>query len=207
VVPSFIYAASFVRQHPHWAEVGETAEAAFDTWISDYLALSENTPIPTGASSAFYALASRSAAAAHLNRAASLEEMWALWRARVTSDIEPSGVLSGMTAPSVAWFVLKGVVLTAELAAHRGENLYGEPALKRALDAYAPCAIPDAPTCPIAETLDAVGLAEGASLYELTYSQYQEPGHLAVIEASGRPVRDVRVLGPVTFTHGNAFER
>ena len=127
------------------------------------------------------------------------------------SNVGSDGLLNGAGMTSTSWFSLKGLALTAQLSTYYDDDLFAHqgqasaPLLQNAYDALAPCASGDV-SCPFMDTINGVDLAEGASAYELTYARYQAPSHLAAIEAHVRPIKDIRVLGWTTLTHGNRFD-
>jgi hypothetical protein len=208
VVPPFLYAASFLRGHPHWKTLSDSAEADFLTWVSDFLSDARQSTPSMGSGSRFaYHLAAMAAAEALLEDP--LAASFADWKAFMASGVDAGGIVVGTSSVSDAWFTLKGMVLTAQLASYYHDDLYafddgGGSPLERAFDAYAGCAAMG--SCPFSETLDGGTLAEGASVYELAYSRYQTPAHLGVIEAAVRPILDDRILGWTTLTHSNRFE-
>lgn len=212
VIPTFAYAASFVFGHAHWQNVGEDAEAEVVAWMTDWAA-SASGPNAGDTSNYFYHLAALSAVAALRERDADIGAAVATMKSVLTqadAGVSDDGTLFAAGSTQAAWFHLKALTLVAELARHHGEDLYdfddgrGGAALRRAFDAYAPCASGGA-TCPTPGAIDATTLAEGASIYELAHTHYQAASHLEAVEAHGRPVEEIRVLGWTTLTHGDGF--
>jgi hypothetical protein len=204
-VAPFCYAASFLKQHPHWTTLSDDAEARFEEWIQTWLAAATASPPSAGNGSRYlYHLVAVGAAQALLEQP--VDSTLAAWKAFMSDAIAPDGVVVGSSDVATAWFHMKAMTLTAQLSTYHGDDLYDfsdatGPALRRAFDTYAPCAGGGA-ACPSAETLDSVQLAEGASIYELSYKRYQDATHLDVINEHGRPIFDIRVLGNTTLTHG-----
>jgi hypothetical protein len=206
VVPTFLYAASFLVGHPHWQELGPTAEADLLLWVRDFLNDARaSVPSPSALHQHAYHLVAIAAAEALLVEQPRFDE----WKAFMQGAVEPTGTITGSGSVDTAWFALKGMVLTAQLSTYHGDDLYGfddgnGAALARAFDAYAGCAGMQGP-CPVSPGTDLGTLAEGASIYELAYSHYQHAEHLTLLETVGRPTTDIRILGYTTLTHGNAF--
>ncbi|MFC7155313.1 alginate lyase family protein [Halomarina halobia] len=136
---------------------------------------------------------------------------------------------------SYSMYALKAFVTAAELGRHNGDDLYGHEkyggsAIKLMFDGYVEYVL-DPQTFDEqygeARGFTAREREEGASAYELAYSYWQEDDYLDVItsrgseikneptyveqhqdaiDSKGRPVRDERLLGWTTLTHGNLFE-
>ncbi|WP_254545655.1 alginate lyase family protein [Halomarina pelagica] len=131
-------------------------------------------------------------------------------------------------------FALKAYVTMAELGRHYGQDLYsyekyGTPAIKCMFDGYVEYVLnPDRfdEKYGAGNGFTAREREEGTSAYELAYSRWQEAEYLDVItsrgseikneptyvqqhqdaiNSKGRPVRDERLLGWTTLSHGNLF--
>ncbi|MFC5970299.1 alginate lyase family protein [Halomarina salina] len=136
---------------------------------------------------------------------------------------------------SYSLYALKAFVTAAELGRHYGESFYdherfGGSALKLMFDAHAPFFFdPESFDERFGESggFAAREREEGTSAYELAYSYWGDDRYLDVVEsdgseitneptyveqhqdaidAKGRPVRDERLLGWTTLTHGNRFD-
>jgi Alginate lyase len=205
-VPLFAYAASVLHEHPHWATLATAdAEDAFTLWLTTWRsdALS-NAPAASTGSRYVYHLNALASVEAYLDDPA-LNTTFAAWRVYVNDIVASDGSLDG--AGDSAMFWLKGLTLTAAIARqHEGALFDHDGRLASSLDAYAPCLSGDA-ACPMATPLDTGSLSEGGSTFELAHGHFDSAAQLAAIEAVGRPLEDLRVLGWVTLTHGNAFER
>lgn len=208
-VPPFVYAASFLRGHPHWATL-EHGEQDFEAWLASWRAdAASNAPSSGGGTRYLYHLNAVATVDAYLEQTAGLDATLAAMQAYLGDNVDAAGVIDG--AGSTAFFHLEAMTLTAQLATYHGADLFGFSdsdgvVLSRAFTAYAPCLTGDA-ACPFGSTPDAGDIAEGASMTELAYSAYEDPALLAALESVGRPVFDLRVLGWTTLTHGNAFDR
>ncbi|MCA9618149.1 MAG: alginate lyase family protein [Myxococcales bacterium] len=208
-VPPFAYAASLLRDHPHWDDLAG-GEQALETWFrafrSDALA---QAPAPSGGTRYAYHLNAVAAVDAYLDDAAALDATFAAWRELVDGLVDADGLLTSASSDDY-FFWLEALTLTAQIASYRATDLFGHAdangvVLERVFEAHAPC-LGAAGTCP--RTAASGGaLQEGASMYELGHSAYQSAAQLSALEAVGRPVRDIRILGWTTLTHGNAFDR
>ncbi|MWG33294.1 alginate lyase family protein [Halomarina oriensis] len=136
---------------------------------------------------------------------------------------------------SYSLYALKAFVTAAELGRHYGESFYeyeqyGQSALKLMFDAHADFFFdPESFDDRYGEVggFAAREREEGTSAYELAYSYWGDeryldvvesggseitneptyvPQHQDAIDSSGRPVRDERLLGWTTLTHGNRFD-
>ena len=136
---------------------------------------------------------------------------------------------------SYSLYALKAFVTAAELGRHYGESFYdyerfGGSALKLMFDAHAGFFFdPESFDQRFGEGggFAAREREEGTSAYELAYSYWGDDRYLDVVEsrgseitneptyvaqhqdaidAKGRPVRDERLLGWTTLTHGNRFD-
>ena len=207
-VPPFVYAASFLRGHPHWDTL-EHGEADFEVWLRTWRAdAASNAPSSAGGTRYLYHLTAIAAVDAYLEETADLNADIAAMQAYLGDNIDADGLISG--AGGSAFFHLEAMTLTAQLAEYHDADLFGFTdadgiVLERAFAAYAPCLVGDA-ACPFGSTPSAGDIAEGASMTELAHSRYDDPALLQALETVGRPVFDRRVLGWTTLTHGNGFE-
>lgn len=100
-------------------------------------------------------------------------------------------------------YALNAMLQTAEIARHAGVDLYtfqlpDGRGLERSLDYHAPyLADPSQWESPQITDYD----GENAAIYELAYLWRQKPAYKKVIRRWGRPMIEIRVLGPMTLTH------
>ncbi|WP_276246375.1 alginate lyase family protein [Haladaptatus sp. YSMS36] len=222
-IPAMIYGASFVSGHPAWEAV-DGGEATFREWVRAYLddmnagrGLDRYTGVIRNNIYAWWILA-RAVAAAYLGDQNTLRIAFRDWREYAVEQLQANGILEyerqrddGL---SYSLYGLKALALTAELARHYDEDLYEfrtkggtESALKQAFAFYARfVASSDGWAWGLGEDgYTDTEREEGASVYELAYSQWADDAYLDAIESVGRPVNDRRILGWTTLTHANRF--
>lgn len=204
-VPPFVYAASFLRGHPHWDTLAHD-EADLEVWLRTWRADAASNP-PGSGTRYLYHLTAVSAVDAYLEETADLDASLAAMQAYLGDNVDAGGLIEG--GGDAAFFHLKAMTLTAQLGTYHGADLFGfidadGGVLERAFAAYTPC-LTGEPACPFGSTPSASDIAEGASMVELAHGQYEDPALREALESVGRPVFDLRVLGWTTLTHGDGF--
>lgn len=128
-----------------------------------------------------------------------------LFKSVIPSQIGQQGEMAAETERADAFTyhsaALSGLIFTAEIARHRGINLYdytcdGRRGLKLAMDFLAPYFLDNA-SWPYSQN---ASFAKTSPLYEYAYSFWKTPIYLDVINQGPRPIADV------TLTHANHFE-
>jgi hypothetical protein len=104
---------------------------------------------------------------------------------------------------SYSLYAVNAMVVTAEIARHFGINLYryklpDARGLQKTLDYHARFA--HHPASWPREQLSRFR-GENCALYEIAYSFVPKRAYHAVIDKYGRPMEEIRVMGPVTLTH------
>jgi hypothetical protein len=105
-------------------------------------------------------------------------------------------------------FALNAMTQGAEIARHFGVDLYGyrnsrNQGLETVFDAYAPYML-DPSAWPYQQISEYD--QTGVFVYELAYSHYGHKDiYQSIIDLYGRPLFDIRSMGPVTLTHGVGF--
>jgi hypothetical protein len=236
-LPRFWYAASLVRDHPHWQTKSSEmpwrdgsandAEAAFQRWVRDYTENVENDyqnniyvrwQVCEG--SAYVYLEDETSFERLVERYKG-EQTWNDYNDCTTDrpgtferEIHRSDPFSYQLVR------MKAHMQFCEVARHRGYDLYSYTAptdscdgstLRNALDAMIPFVRDPSRWEYLGKRIDDEGL-EGTrehiipSVYELAFSRWRDDRFREVIDVvSTRPITDERVLGWVTFTHGNLF--
>lgn len=203
-MPAAFYGLDLVWTYPGWAAEDRQQAAA---WAR---ALGEDAQSWAGESSNNFEnwrLVLVAAAGAVAGDADLLERALAEWQQLIEVQMDPQGRLTfeldRTRSLSYSSYALKAMTLTAEIARHQQVDLYGYAladgrGLKLALDFHAPyVAAPGA--WPWQQISDYKG--EEASFYELAFSFADTPAYRNVLQTYGRPLRDNRVLGPITLTH------
>lgn len=218
-IPKMIYGANYVRDHPHWSTKPDDPRADMNRWVRQYLADSESGGHrggPEGNGIYKWWLVNRAVAAAYLDDTAALTRCFDDWRTTAFRDFQPRGTFDFALARTRSLFyslsALDALLLTAEVARHRGVDLYGHQVdgvnrLMKALEYHDRfLQTPDE-----WQWEELGGLTEGEQevggvVYELAYSVYGDDRFERAIDAVGRPIYDQRLLGWSTLTHANLFE-
>ena len=105
---------------------------------------------------------------------------------------------------SYSLYAINAMIQTAEIARHYGVDLYHYKTpdgrgLEPALDYMAGFTV-DPSTWPYSQEGGFAG-KDSVALFELAYAVWQKPQYLAVISKYGRPMYELRTMGPVTLTH------
>lgn len=153
-----------------------------------------------------------STAAVTLNEGALLSQVFDRWRSIIDWQMSLEGWMVheiGRTkSVDYSTYALNAMSQTAEIARQQGVDLYGYKlddgrGLEFTLDHHAPYVVhPE--TWPHKQIAPYKG--DNAAIFELAYTRFQKPEYKAVIERWGRPMFEKRIMGPVTLTHGMAFE-
>ena len=193
-VAPFAYAASLVRDHPHWGTLSG-GQAGLDDWFSSWLTLAK-ADRPSATSQALYHIAAVAAAEALLEQTSGIDAALADWKATMMTVIAADGTVESSGVGN-AFFHIKAITLTAQLSTYYGDNMFdwsdGMLSLRSVYDQYAGSNA----------NLDPVELAEGASMWELAHTQYGDASLKQLIDVHTRPIWDIRVLGWTTLTHGS----
>lgn len=221
-IPPMIYAASLVSGHPYWSEKGSNPESKLDQWVADYL-----DDLEQGDDRKAYRgiinnniydwwIVARATAAAFLDDRNALESAFDDWKSHAFEQLEKRGTLkyerhreNGLL---YSLYGIKAITLTAEIARHHGVNLYDyklddERVLRKIFDHHVQY-LHDPSKWKWGTGPEGFGpkeREEGASVYELAYSFWEDSDYLDVIKIGGRPVYDRWMLGWTTLTHGNLF--
>jgi hypothetical protein len=129
------------------------------------------------------------------------------WKAFMASGVDADGrfihELDRTKSLGYSAFALNALVQTAEIARHAGVDLYSYRLadgrdLGRCLDYHATfLRDPKQWAFPQIEPYD----GENAAIYEIALLRKQRPAYREVIRRWGRPMTEIRILGPVTLTH------
>lgn len=222
-IPTMIYGAELLANHPYWEREYGDAESALRKWVEDYLEdleqnRTEDSYTGTVRNNIYaWSIVDRAVAASYLDKTKALDRAFADWKEKAVTQVEADGGLKHEKHREDGLFYsmygLKALLLTAEIARHYGEPLYeygpDERSVLRSVCDYHVDYILN----PARWTWGGGGekfthpdREEGASAYELAYSYWEDPAYLEVVKSAGRPVFERRILGYTTLTHGNRFE-
>lgn len=225
-IPDLWYGASLIRGHPYWREkTGRDLEAAFEEWVRSFVETMEEPGYDQHNNIWSWRIQTIAGAADYLQDKDLFDRAIELWRGeRNWKDYQKRGEGKGALTKELqrtdgfAYHVygVKALTMTAEIARHRGIDLYGfnaptdpgEGSTLKKLYLFMVPYIKNPKTWKWGVGDDGVSSYDRqafASLYELAYSHWQEPSFRDVISVVGRPVHDGRLLGWTTLTHGNLF--
>ena len=234
-IPKLWYGAALVRGHSYWTERDDRdLEAAFREWVRAFV---DSIPDP-----GYYQynnhwawrIATIAGAASYLDDEKRLERALCMWRGECETeahgkdkprpwnqyrrDKDGSGYLKRELARNDGFsyhvYGTKALMMTAEVARHRGVDLYGFNAptdpgdgstLRKIFDFMKP--FMESPSTwewgTGSDDLTNSETDNAAALYELAYSRWADDTFIEVVESFGRPAYDFWLLGWVTLTHGS----
>jgi len=225
-IPDLWYGASLLRGHAYWQEkTGSDLEASFEDWVRSFVDSMEEPSYYQYNNIWAWRIQTIASAADYLDDQEMFDRAIELWRAeRNWKDYKRRRDGKGALKKELERtdgleyhvYGIKALTMTAEIARHRGINLYGYNAptdpgegstLKKLYRFMVPyLKAPERWKWGVGNNGISSYERNGfASLYELAYSHWQEPAFREVIELVGRPVHDGRLLGWTTLTHGNLF--
>ncbi len=210
----FIYGADLIWNYPGWDPSEKTALAA---WIRAFgeAAMSMTTDQNNFGN---WKIALVAVAGAYLDDVPLLEHAFSEFRRKIPDQIHWTGRMNWEYGRTAGWggigyslYAVQAMTMAAEVARHREVDLYdytsdGTRGLRVALDYLAPYLV-DPSSWPHATGPSPLHDQSGQGVYELAYSRWRAPEHLAVLERWRRPLRmNIWALGSVTLTHANHFD-
>ncbi|MFB6130813.1 MAG: alginate lyase family protein [Salinigranum sp.] len=231
-IPKFLMAASILRGHPYWSSKGsetpwtggsaDSAEDALAAWATEWAG---NLTQPNHNNIFIWLQVARGAADAYAGDDAAFERCVENYRSSSAWN-DYRGVGDSLTGAFMAelnrkngyryqLYRMKAHTMFCELARHRGTDLYGFTApgdagsgssLRRSFDFMVPYLKDPGRWRWGTGSVDWDRTHEGPGVYEVAHSHWRDPAYLDVVKIPGRPIDDGRLLGWVTFTHGNLFE-
>jgi hypothetical protein len=234
-IPKLWYGAALVRDHPYWTERSDRdLEAAFRAWVRQFV---DSTPDP-----GYYQynnhwawrIATLAGAASYLDDDERLDRAFCMWRGECETraygkdkprpwnqyrrDGDGTGYLQRELARNDGFsyhvYGVKALTTTAEVARHRGVDLYGYNAptdpeegstLRKLFDFMKPYL--ESPSTwqwgKGSDGFDNFERDNAAALYELAYSRWADDAYLDLVESFDRPAYDFWIFGWPTLTHGN----
>jgi len=221
----FIYGVDLAWNYPGWLDADRVA---FKAWVSTFANNAKDLGIPQNPQNFVnWRIAFVSIAGAFTGEQALLDFAFDLFKEIIPGQISGDGRLgqeSGRNNKG-SWggigysvYAMHAMTLAAEVARHQGVDLYnytsngevGGKGLRLVLDYHVPYLakpVPGGNPFAVGENPVILNGKHGLGIYELAYSQWQDPEHLSVLEFWGRPF-EMRfwALGIVTLTHANRFE-
>jgi hypothetical protein len=222
-IPKMVYGAALVSGHRRWGAYGDDAEGRLRSWLRRYLddALSAGPRGGNGEGDGIYKwwVVNCAVVAAYLGAEEALSRCFENWRTTALSGLENRGTLKYARWRTRGLYysmsAIVGLTLVAEIARHRGVDLYGQEvvrggerfaALETVYDTFATY-IRNPGTWEWGERggFSAREREFGAAAYELAHSHWRNPRYRRVVATVGRPIREPRILGWCTLTHGDRF--
>jgi hypothetical protein len=206
-VPGLFYGADLLRAYPRWA--GSAQQRAFHAWVREMA--NSATRWSKANNYENWRVNFIAVAGALLDDQSLLDYAWKRYKVVVPQQMDSKGRLlheyCRKDGLGYSLYALNAMVQTAEIARHRGVNLYEHTAsgkgLKLALDYHAPYAgnpekWPHCQTHPISAE-------NNMALWELAYSYFVDPDYKTVLDRWGRTLTDIRIMGMTSLTHGDHF--
>jgi hypothetical protein len=222
-IPKMAYGAALVANHDQWKSYEQKPQKRLHSWFRKYLhdAMEAGPRAGTrGDGITRWWILNCAAIAAYLNDERRLQACFDLWRTDGFRDLEPRGTLKFPRWRTRGLYYsmssIDALALVAEIARHKGVNLYGHEVtvdgtevtvLEHLYDFHAKFIL-EPSEWPWSELggFEDFEREYAASVYELGYSRWAKDAYRAAISTSGRPIYDQRILGWLTATHGNRFE-
>lgn len=202
-IPSVIYAIDLLRDAPSW-QAGEF-DAVLE-WVRTFSGEARKLRHENNFENWRLVLLSISGGTLHDD--ALQEEAFARFRAMVPIQMDTDGIMIeeiGRTRSlSYSLYALNAMMITAEVARRQGVDLYrwrteDGRGLDMAMAYHAPYAV-DPASWPH-EQMSPVLATDNMAMFELADAVYRDPIYLQAVQAWGRPMDEIRVLGPTTLTH------
>jgi hypothetical protein len=208
-VPGIFYGADLLWDSSWWRS-GE--RDAFVEWVSAIGYSARSNGWATHNNILFWEISITAAAGAFTNDATLLDHAFAEWRSELAAQVDSQGGLpaeiSRTRSLTYSLFAMDAMSLTAEIARHKGVNLYDYTtqgkSLKLVFDFHAPF-VANPGSWPH-EMIEPHSDNEDLSAYELAYSYWQRPRYLTVFGQWERPIRNRFILDHSTLSHGNRFD-
>ena len=201
-MPSLFYAADLIWNYPGWSD---TEKNAFKAWTKELIVSAKTWQRDQNYEN--WRLVLISSASVMADDSANRTYAFNKWKELIPNQINTKGQmfleLDRGTSLSYSTYALNAMIQTAEIARHNGVDLYNYKLqdgrnLELALDYHAQY-VTNSSTWPYKQATSYSG--DNAALYELAYSFKQKSSYMDVITKWGRPMYEVRVMGPITLTH------
>lgn len=204
-LPGAFYGADLIMDYALW---DATDKATFLSWCTTTLndAMSVSLPPNNWANWQIVLIASLG----HLlNNNTALQFAFTSYKDLVQSQIDDLGrfehELDRTTSLAYSTYTINAMVHLAEIAWHNDEDLYSYVSadggsLEKAFDFHAPyCLDPDSWPYQQIKTITA---DDNQSIWEVAAARFGKAPYIAARDHWSRPIKDVRVMGIVTLTHG-----
>ncbi len=203
-MPGVFYGVDLIWNYPGF---NSSDKAAFQSWVSQFIG--DAKKFSSEENFDLWRLTFISSGAVITEDENNLQYVFDRWRYDIDNQTDKQGKiireLHRTTSLSYSLSGVNGFIITAELAMHRGVDLYNYTSsdgkgLQSILDFHTPYVI-NPSTWKYQQIRPYAG--QSAGLYELAYSWKKKDSYKKAIDKWGRPMYEDRVLGPVTLTHAN----
>ena len=203
-IPGMLYGADLMWNHPTWPA---DEKAAFVDWTRR-LGLNARDRKTQGNNFENWRLVLVAAAGSVTEDQALLDYAFARYKQIIPDQMDSAGrmvhELQRTTSLGYSLYAINAMVQTAEIARHHGVDLYtyrtpDGRGLELAMDTMAPYTA-DPTTWPY-EQQGGFNGKDNVAVYELAHTFKPKPAYLAVIRKWGRPMVEMRTMGPTTLTH------
>lgn len=206
-IPGMFYGADLIWNYPGW---NANDKQKFKEWVSDMIKSAKTWSRDNNWEG--WRLVLISAASVITEDEDSRNYAFDKWKEAIPIQIGTDGKMVQELHRTLSLFYsvfgMNALTQTTEIARHYNVDLYNYKTpdgrgLELALDYHAPYIALKKPWTAGKQIRPYKG--EGATVYELAYKFKQKPSYEDVIKKWGRPMYELRIIGPVTLTHGVAF--
>lgn len=205
-IPGMFYGADLIWNYPGW---DSSDRATFKDWTKKILASSKTWSRDNNFEN--WKLVFISSAAVIVEDSDSLDYAFERWKDLIPDQMNKDGSMKyeirRTRSLTYSAYAINAMIQTAEIARHQGVNLYNYElddgrGLEKALDFLAPY-VANPSKWPYEQIDSFDGDEDNAALYELAYTFKNKDTYKKAIDKWGRPMYDIRTMGPVTLTHAN----
>ncbi len=204
-IPGMFYGADLMYGYAGWAAA---QKAAFLQWAADFTQSATSWSRTNNFEN--WRLVVLAAGAALTDNQQLLDRACARWREIIPSQVAADGHLTQETSRTksldYSTYALNAMLQTAEIARHRGVDLYhyttSGRGLELVLDYHAPFIVNTS-----AWPYEQIAAYTGANtaVFECACSMWGKQSYLDVINRWGRPMYENRIMGYTTLTHAGGF--
>jgi len=210
-MPGMFYGTDLIWDSPKWNNYPGVKDK-FKTWISDLIQSARTctkfaSTTGTVNNLGNWRLLFIASASALIDDTTNLQYAFDTFKRLIPLQIDAQGKIKNEldrpTSLSYSLYAINAMIQTAEIARHRGVDLYNYKlpdgrGLEKALDTHAQYA---ANPSSWPHRQDRAYDGANTALYELAYKYKQKSVYMSAINRWGRPMYEIRTMGPVTLTH------
>ncbi len=205
-IPGMFYGADLIWNYPGWKS---SDKDEFKDWTKKILASSKTWSRDNNFEN--WRLVFISSASIIVEDSDSRNYAFGRWKEIISDQMNSDGSmkyeLKRTKSLSYSTYAVNAMMQTAEIARHYGVDLYNYRlddgrGLEIALDFHAPYV-----ANPLKWPYEQIDKYKGdnAAFYELAYTFKKKDSYKDVIDKWGRPMYEIRTMGPTTLTHSNDY--